>query len=202
MNTRYTQQSFRGLTFIEMLVTITIFSLAMVLIVESVLMFYRANTSSIEQSVQVNSAHRGALLLVQNIREATFADDGSYPLAHIGTSTVTFFSDVTRNGAAERVTYTLDDTTLTRAVVSPSGSPAVYEGAGDVSVVSTYVRNNEEEVPLFRYFDIHGNEILDFDAVGAVRSVTIDLVVNIQPTRAPNEFMLRSSATLRNLKSE
>lgn len=180
-----------------MIVTIAIFSLIMVAIIDSVLFFYRANNSSLEQSMQVHSARRGAELLVQNIREATFADDGSYPVNDIATSSITFFSDTEGDSSVERVSYTLEGTTLFRTI-----TPAPYTGTGATSVVSDYVRNTEEGVSLFRYYDINGDEIVDFSETGRVRSVTIDLVVNIRPVRAPHEFTLRSSATIRNLKSE
>jgi len=196
------QKTIRGLTLVEMVITISIFSIIMVVLVQSIIFFYRSNTSSLEQSYQVNSARKGSAVLVKNIREATYGDDGSYPLSNIGSTTVVFFSDTENDDSVEKITYSLSGTTLIRNVLESSGTPPVYTGGGVDHLVSTYVRNEEEGVPLFRFYDVNGTEITDYENVSDVRSVTINLVVNVQPIRAPQEFTLRSSATLRNLKSE
>jgi prepilin-type N-terminal cleavage/methylation domain-containing protein len=192
----------RGMTFLEMLVTTAIFAIIMAAIVNSVIFFYRANTSSIEQSYQIDSARRGVEFLVRDLREAAYGDDGSYPLATIGSTTLTFFSNTDKDLAIERIRYELVGTALSRHELESQGVPPVYTGVGATSSVSQYVRNLDEGVPLFRYYDESGNEILDYDEVGAVRSVVVNLIVNIQPIRAPEEFTLRSTATLRNLRAE
>ncbi|MEK7613284.1 MAG: prepilin-type N-terminal cleavage/methylation domain-containing protein [Patescibacteria group bacterium] len=190
----------RGLTLLETVVSTAIFSVVMVVVVSSVLFFYRANTSSLEQSYQINEARRGVEFLVRDVREATTADDGSYPLSSIASTSITFFSDTDLDLGVERITYTLATTTFTRTVLDSSGVPVSYAGVGTTTIVSEYVRNLEEEVPIFRYYDEEGIEITDYAAVSSVRFVGISLVVNVLPIRAPAEFTLRSSATLRNLR--
>ena len=73
----------RGFTFVEMLITIAVFTVVMIAIVGSVLLFYRANSVALEQSYQVESARRGVELMVRDLREAAYADDGSFPLSSI-----------------------------------------------------------------------------------------------------------------------
>ena len=192
----------RGLTFIEMLVTVAMVAIIMIAITDSVRYFYRANTSSVEQSYQIASARRGVELLVRDLREASYADDGSYPLASISENAITFYSDTDRDAYVERIRYELDGTSLKRAVLDPSGSPLAYTGAAATTTASEYVRNTEEGTPIFSYYDASGNEITDYSQVDEVRSITVNLVVNIQPIRAPNEFTLRSSANLRNLRND
>jgi len=191
-----------GFTFIEMVVTIAIFSIIMISIADSVRFFYRANTSSIEQSYQIDSARRGVEFLVRDLREASYGDDGSYPISNIGSTTITFFSNIDSDPSVEKIRYELNDVMLTRNTLDATGSPAVYTGAGATSTVSEYVRNSEEGTPLFRYYDSAGVEITDYTEVDEVRSVVVNLVVNIRPIRAPEEFTLRSSANLRNLRND
>lgn len=185
-----------------MLITIAIFSVIMVAITGSVLFFYRANTSSVEQAYQIDSARRGVEFLVRDLREASYGDDGAYPVAAISSTTMTFFSDTDKDTFIERIRYTTIGTTLYRNVVEPSGTPLTYVGSGATSTVSSYVRNLEEGTALFRYFNEQGDEITDYNEVDEVRSVTVNVVVNILPIRAPEEFTLRSSANLRNLRNE
>lgn len=192
----------RGFTLLETLVIVAILPLIMIAIVDSVRFFYRANTSSIEQSFQIASARRGVEFLIKDIREASNADDGSHPIQNIGSTTLTFFSDTDKDASVERIHYELNETILTRHVLNATGTPPEYVGAGATSTVSDYVRNLEEMTPLFRYYDTDGLEVTDYDRIGDVRSITVNLVVNILPVRAPEEFTLRSSATLRNLRDE
>lgn len=194
--------NYRGLTFIEMLITVAVFAILMIAIVESVRFFYRANTSSLEQSFQIDSARRGVEFMVRDIREARNGDDGSHPIANMGSTTLTFYSDTDSDASVERIRYDIVDTVLYRNVTDSSGTPPTYTGAGATSTVSDFVRNIEEIVPAFRYYDTNGVEITDYTRIGDVRTVTVNVIVNILPIRAPEEFTLRSSATIRNLRNE
>ena len=53
---------------------------------------------------------------------------------------------------------------------------------------------------MFAYYDEEGVAIAFPGPVTEVRYVDVYLIVNIDPIRDPGEFMLRSSAMLRNLK--
>jgi hypothetical protein len=64
------------------------------------------------------------------------------------------------------------------------------------------VRNVTQTEPVFRYYDTAGNEMTDLSRVTDITFIVIRLVVNINPNRLPNDFVLQSSASLRNLKGE
>lgn len=191
-----------GLTFVEMLVTIAIFALIMTGIMQSVLYFYRANTTAIEQSYQLDSARRGIELMVRDLREATYGDNGAYPLASVASTSVVFYSDTDRDNETERIEYRVTGLTLMRTVTDPSGNPPQYTAVSATTSVSTYVRNSEEGVPIFTYYRADGTEVTSPSDITDIVSVTVDLIVNIRPLRAPQEFTLRSSATLRNLRPQ
>jgi hypothetical protein len=193
----------RGLTFVEMLITVACFAIVMVAVTESILFFYRANTSSIEQAYQIESARRGINVLMGDLREATHADDGSYPLSSIASSSIVFYVDTDHDASVERIRYVLEGEKLFRVVTDAVGTPATYTGPSATSTMSDYVRNVEQGRQLFRYYGKNGGEITDFaGGIANVRSVTISLVVNVVPIRAPGDFTLQSSATFRNLRSQ
>lgn len=197
------KKNLRGMTMIETIVTIGVFSMVMIAITNSVLYFYRANETAIEQSYQIDSARRGVGLMVRDLRETTYAENGAFPLSSIGSTSLTFYSDTDRDSAVERIRYSLSGIILSRAVTEPVGDPPVYTSAAATSSVSLYVRNEDEGVPIFRYFDANGTELTDYaHDIADVVSVKVDLVVNVLPLRAPEEFTLRSSATLRNLRPQ
>jgi len=63
------------------------------------------------------------------------------------------------------------------------------------------VRNIEQGVDIFEYYDNTGVEITNLSNVSNIAFVKMSIVVNINPARSPNDFTLRASAALRNLKS-
>jgi len=189
------------MTIIEMVVTIAVTTMILGAIVSSVIFFYTTNTNVVEQSLHINSARRGIELTVRDIREATYGDDGSFPIIEMGPTSFSFYSDIDRDTFTERIRYYLDGTNLYKGITNPAGNPLSYPAGDDeVSLVSDAVRNDEEGVVIFQYYDSSGTEITDYTQVFDVVFVTVTLIININPVRKPDEFTLRSSATLRNLK--
>jgi type II secretory pathway pseudopilin PulG len=191
--------SVRGLTYIETLVWISVFVMAMSAIVISLLSFYRANSYTIEQAQAVSEARRGIEKSVQMMREISFASDGAYPIVSIAPNQFYFYSDVDTDPLVERIRIFTEETFLKQGLTKASGDPLTYSGSEIVTTISENVRNIEQDVDVFHYFDSTGAEITDSD-ITEVRFVTIDLVVNVSPDKLPNQLTLRSSATLRNLR--
>lgn len=190
----------RGYTLVEMMVVLAIFTFAMAAITASIVYFYRSNTYAVEQTSAIQSGRKGIEYFVQDVREATYAEDGAYPIEAMSTSSVTFYADIDAENDVERVRYYLSSGSLMRGVLKASGSPLVYTGSETESLVSEYVRNLEKDVDTFQFKDGNGNVITDFSETQEVRSVDISLVVNVNPFRLPEEFLLSGSAALRNLR--
>ncbi len=189
----------RGFTLIETIVTIAIFGSIMVLISSSILYFYRAHNYTIEQSFAIESARRGIEVMVREIREVTYSDTGAYPVVSAGLQSFSFYSDVDKDSNVEKIRYFLDGTSFKRGSIKASGNPLVYNaGDEEISVLSDNVRN--DTVPIFHYYDQNGAEIINLSNVTSIALVSVDLMVNVTLSRAPDEFILRSSANLRNLK--
>lgn len=194
--------SLRGMSIIEVVVSVSIIAIIMVVISQSVIYFYRANRVTFEESYQIRSAQKGMEVLVRDVREASYGDNGAYPLGVIGTSTLTFYSDIDRSSPIERITYKLTGTTLTRTLTNSIGTPPTYTGTISTSTVSDYVRNIGDNIPLFRYYDATGVEVVNQADIAKVVSISVSIVVDITPIHAPGEFTLRSGATIRNLRPQ
>lgn len=139
--------------------------------------------------------------MVRDIREAAYGDDGSFPVIAIAPTAFSFYSDIDRDDFTERIRYYLTGDLLYKGVTNPSGDPLIYDDNDEeISLIAQYVRNDEESVAIFTYYDSTGNEITDEVDIAEVAFVKVNLIVNVNPTRLPEEFTLRSSATLRNLK--
>ncbi len=192
----------RGFTFVEMLISITITTLAMGLISGILFFLYRTHTATLQQSFAVNSARRGIEQTVRSMREATFSDTGGFPIESFSPSSFTFYSDTDKDNSVEKIRFFLEGTDFKKGTIDATGDPPVYEvGNENIEFVADYVRNDEQAIATFRYYDQQGAEITDFGAVSDVAFVIVSLIVNVNPYRDPGDFTLRSSATLRNLKT-
>ena len=58
--------------------------------------FYRTNDYVLQEGAAVQSARLGLSTAMEDLREASYGNDGSYPIASVGTSTITFYADLKR----------------------------------------------------------------------------------------------------------
>ncbi|MEA2701441.1 MAG: hypothetical protein QOE22_150 [Candidatus Parcubacteria bacterium] len=190
------------MTLIEMLVVIAIVSSAGIALSGAIQYFYRSNAFLLEQTTALDSARRGVREAVVAIREASYGDDGSYPIETAATSSITFYSDYDKDASVEREKYVLQSGTLYRVVTNSGGSPPTYTGqALSTTTIATYVTNGTS-TPLFTYFNANGAQLSATSTdESAIASVTITLMVDLNPSRAPNVFTLTEKATLRNLRA-
>jgi type II secretory pathway component PulJ len=190
-----------GFTLIEAIVVVVIYTFVMFAIMQSIVVFYRYNAYSMAQSYQVNQARRGMDILIRDIREMTYADDGTFPLAVMEDNLIGFYSDIDRDNSVEYVEYELASTTLVKRIYGATGNPPVYGSTPEAThILSEYVQNLNQSTSTFYYFDTSGNIATATSTVTDIVYVAAQIIINIDPVRDPGEFMLKSSAALRNLK--
>jgi len=198
---RYTTS--RGLSIVETLVAVAAGTLVIIGVASLVLSLYRTNAYAVEQAFAINSARRGIERMVRDIREATYSDEGAFPIIEADPYALYFYSDVDRDDNVERIKFYIQNGTLMRDETKASGTPPVYPSNPDsTSAVSDHVRNTFLGESLFRYYDTSGNEVTDLSNVTDIAFVVVRLIVDINPHRLPNNFILQSSASLRNLSRQ
>jgi type II secretory pathway pseudopilin PulG len=185
----------------EMLVVIAVMGTAGIALSGLIQSFYRNNAFLLEQTAALESARNGVRDAVSAIREASYGDDGSYPIESAATSSLTFYSDYDQDNSVERERYTLINGTFYRVVTNSAGSPPSYTGqALSTSTVATNVRN--DTLPVFTYYDINGAALSATSTdESRIASVGIMLMVDLNPARAPNVYRLEEKSTLRNLRA-
>lgn len=192
----------RGFTLAETVVVIGLVAIVGVALQYAIQYFYRANAYVLQSTAAINSARTGVTTMASHMREATYGDDGSYPLSNLSTSSVTFFADVDRDGGVERVKAYLIGQTFYRVVTNAGGTPLTYSGQTPAtSTLATYVKNGTS-TPIFRFYDNNGAELTGAINLTEVSSISVTLKVDVNPQRAPEIYTLTQSATLRNLDNE
>jgi len=189
------------MTFVETLVVVAITSTVGILLASGLAFFYRTNAFVFEQSTAIDSARKGIEFAMRDLREASYSDDGAYPFLSAATSSVAFFADIDADPAVEKVRYMLLGSTLYRGITQSIGNPPSYANQSEAtSTIASSVRNFSFNTSVFRYFDASGVELVLPLNVVDVASVSATIIVNIDTNRAPDEFILTGSATLRNLR--
>jgi type II secretory pathway pseudopilin PulG len=192
----------KGFTLVETVVVVSLTTLVGLGLLAMITFFYRSNAFLLEATSAVDSASRGLNEALESLREASYAEDGTYPLASAATSSVTFYGDMDDDASVERVRLYLSGYVLYRGVTNAGGNPPSYAGQTEsVETIATWVKN-ANATPVFRYFDDDGLELTGTIDISRVRSVRTRLDVDINPQRAPNILILEGAATLRNLRTE
>lgn len=193
----------RGMTLVEMLVVVGITAAVGGAMLVAIRYFYVNNSYVFDAANSVSQARRGLATMLHNVREASYGDDGAYPIGSAATSSVTFFSDVDADGGIERVKIWRSANTLYRVVTNAGGNPPSYAGqTSATTTIATYLRNATSS-PLFKYYDSSGAQLAttspDISQIAIIRAY---IQVDLNPNRAPQIFTLEGGATLRNLKEQ
>ncbi len=190
----------KGFSLAETVIVVAILAVVGGALSSMIVFFYRSNAYLLEATSALDSANRGLDSAYSNTREASYSEDGAYPIAAAGTSTITFYSDVDKDGPVEKVRLYLVGTTFYRGVTNAAGNPPSYAGQPETTfTISAWVKN-ATNTPIFRYYDAGGTELTGTIDTASVRSIRTRLDVDVNPLRAPNVVTLERTATLRNLR--
>ncbi|MBU2036669.1 type II secretion system GspH family protein [Patescibacteria group bacterium] len=199
-----------GLTLIETIVAVAIFAVAMSLMSIMIISGYNSYGYIFQQSSAINEARQGIEVMVQEIRQARAGEDGSYPLVQADDYQFIFFSDVDRDDQVEKVRYFLSGSDLKKGLIKPSGDPPQYLSADEtITTLSKYVRNSSSipALPIFTYFngswpgDTINNPLPTLTRLTETKLMHVDLMINVDPDRAPDNYELQSDTQIRNLKT-
>lgn len=191
-----------GMTLIEAVVVISLFTIISLMLFASIQHLYQSDGYATAQANEIDSARRGMTQLTRDLREMAYAEDGTFPVAVKEPHLIGFYTDYDKDDRVEYVEYEIVGTTLFKRTYKATGNPPVYNliAPERVQTLSVYVRNIEQTTPTFLYYDTNNTLLDSAGLLTAVRYIRIQLIVNIDPIRSPGEFVLRSSAAPRNLK--
>lgn len=163
---------------------------------------YNRNISS---SLGVTGEARRALkTMVAEIRTTSPSSLGAYALSQTATSSFTFYSNVDADTYKERIRYFLQNGTLKRGVIKPSGNPLTYNAGSEVVTELVHFVVNSSTTPIFSYYDASyaGTTtplVSPFD-ISLVRLVKVQLLVDKDSSSATTTNFYTTQVSFRNLK--
>ena len=197
----------KGLTLVEMLVAMLIFSVILIGTLLLIKYIYNNYGYAMEQGLSLNEVQRGIKVLEDDIRGVRPADSGAYAVVSADKSSFVFYADVDNDRITERVHYYLQNQTIKKGITKPSGTPPSYPAQDQTTTtLVTHVVNTAAQ-PLFYFYDTNypadqtNNPIAaPITDVNKIRLVKVDIFYNLNPYRAPDNVRLESFVEMRNLK--
>jgi len=189
-----------GFTIVEVIVSLSIFSIITSLFVVYIYRSYQSYHLFTNSSTTQEEARRVLNIMVKELRSAKESDNGDFPLAEVNPYSLTFYANIDSEEDTEKVRYFLQGTDLKKNVIKPSGD--TYLGPGTESTICHNVINTTD---IFKYYDKNytGSE----DPLGSpvdlndVTFIKISLMIDDNPSEPPAAQEFESAASLRNLKT-
>jgi prepilin-type N-terminal cleavage/methylation domain-containing protein len=196
----------RGFTLVETMMTIFIFTIVMF---GTTLMLKNIIDNSHQQYAvldTVGQARYIASSFTNELRNATYGANGSYPLNEALDNEIIFFSTAPKgNGTISKVRYFVLNNVLSKGVTDPAGTPPSYNGQPE-KVIPLISKMSLGATPLFYYYDGNyggtGNPLTQPVNINQVKLVKINIIALKQLTaKSTNTFTVNAGASMRNLKT-
>jgi len=200
-------QKFKGLSLLELIVVMGIFSFLVVGVSMFMLSSYRYERIVTDQLSGQKEARRAVSDIINLVRTAEYSSTGGYPIEEATPYSLIFYANTDSDNFRERVRYWItQDGTLMKGVVKPTGSPLTYDLENEVqTVIAEYVMNEVIEKPLFYYYDEDytgtGDPLSYPLSVVDIRMVRVSIDIEKDIDKSPVPLNVESLTHIRNLKT-
>ena len=192
------------MTIIEILVAVGILGLIMVSIGSFQTDIFNYNKFSEDSLSGIQDARSILRVMVKELRSTSPSSDGSFAINQVATNTMTFFVDTDADGLKEKIRYFIENKTLKRGSIKPSGNPLTYNNVNEKFSTLAYNIVSATSTALFEFFDDNyagtSTPLIYPISVTDIQLVRINLLIDADPIKLPELKTYTSQVSLRNLK--
>lgn len=191
-----------GFTLVEMLITIFIITMIGIAVVTFQIDVFSLNRISSDNLNAQIDARKALKTMAAELRSMSPSDNGSYAIALLATSSITFYVDIDSDNKKEQIRYFTSGSYLKKGVIEPVN--AVYNPANEniTNLVSDLA--NSSSSPIFYYYDKNydgTSSSLTYPInIPSVRLVKIDIFIDKDTNKLPQALNVTTQVSLRNLK--
>lgn len=195
----------KGLTLIELLVSLFVLSIIGIVgfnIQKSLFTFSDLLEGALSSQQETRQTFN---VISRELRSASPSVSGAYPLAQASSTSLAFFSDINNDELTEKIRYFLDNGTVKKGIVYPTGTPLSYPTASEK--ISIMVNNVYNTSSLFVFYDNNydgttsSQPLAEPPNIPAISSIKLNIVViseNSQKEKLPQT--MTTQITIRNIK--
>lgn len=197
-------KKYNGFSLAEVIISVAVGGAILIAIFNFSNSIFLFNSTSQENLSAQSDGRRVLKTIAKELRSTSPSSLGSYPISQAATSSITFFSNIDSDSHKEQVRYFLQNGSLKKGVINPSGTPLVYNSANEsiVTLISN-VRNNASS-PVFQYFDSAytgtSTPLSIPVSVTSVRFIKVSVEIDKYPNRSLGPIVVTTQVFLRNLK--
>ena len=197
----------RGVTLVEFLIAMAVGLLIMAAAVGTVAKIF---SLTIQQPLAIGTVDKTRIVtntFLNEIRGATTAGDGSYPLTLASSTAIIFYTPYgSYDGSIQKVRYFISSGILYKGTTKPTGTPPTYPVANEQIIPLTPLASSTATI--FTYYD--GNYTGATTSVPLTQPVSIAQVTYVQMAltvftkdsrTGTSTFTMTAGATPRNLKT-
>lgn len=195
----------KGFTLIEVLVAMGITTLLVAPIAWILINGFRNNAIVWEQLKTQTEGRRVLQQVVDVVRKAEQSSLGAYQIEKAESYDLIVFANVDADSLREKVRFWIDNKTLKKTVIKPTGNPLAYSGAGITTELAHDVLNQTSSTPLFYYYNQNyagtGSALSLPVSIPDIRVIRVSLGLEKSPTASPAPLWVESVVSVRSLKS-
>jgi type II secretory pathway pseudopilin PulG len=197
----------KGISLVDTLIAITIFSFLMISVGIMVVHFMRTQTDTLQQIRSASEARIAIKRLSRSLTNMSNGADGSFPVVSANDDELVYYSDLDGDLVTERIRYYVADQIIREEILFFDSTSQTYTQTGkqDKYIIGSVINTAAE--PLFLYYQkgydgLNTPETYQLTEpinIAQINSVEINLMVNVDPANNPDTFNIKEHINLRNL---
>lgn len=206
MKVKFKEKSAKGMTLIEMILAIFIFTISIAGFSTLFVQSWKNNSYTMEMGESSMAVSQGVTKMINYIRGARQSDNGAYPIKSADGNDLVIYADYDKDTVTERLHFYKNGQDILMGVTDPtSGMPKTYPSGDEQTVALVSHIVNDSDTPIFYYYnqnypsDTTNNPMSVPAAAFDVRLIKVHLYMNVVPNRAPDNIEMQSFVELRNL---
>lgn len=192
----------KGLTLIEMLVSMALISLLSLAIVGLQFIISQNQVAAWRSYNNVDEANISVSSFVREVRASRSGENGAFTIESANDNNFTFYSDIDYDGLTEKIRYSRNSNVLEKGVTDPVGYPATYPADQErVKILSENIQNDTD--PIFYYYndswpqDAINNPLLTPADPVDIKLIKIYLILNNIDNEPEHDYILESFTSIR-----
>lgn len=197
-------KKYTGFSLAEVIISVAVGGAILIAVFNFSNSIFLFNSTSQENLSAQSDGRRVLKTIAKELRSTSPSSLGSYPISQAATSSITFFSNIDNDSHKEQVRYFLQNGSLKKGVINPSGNPLVYNSVNESVVTLINNVRNSTSSPIFQYFDSNyagtSTPLSSPVPVTSVRFIKVSVEIDKYPNRSLGPIVVTTQVFLRNLK--